>query len=615
MGDLDWRSSRRFIVRLDTPDGQSSDQRNTLGTGFFVAYGKVLTCAHVVYDAMAGGPLDKVLVVPDRSLRSQPVLARVVARTDPPTKSVLWPMPDLALLELEADLHHEVLRLSPQRRLSVDRRYQAWGYAPRADGETPEGASVSFRFEGHDGDGYLRLAAGQAAAGLSGSPLVDAARPDEVLGVIAASRDPHADLGGWAVPVSALEDPGLPRPQWTSAPEPKPLPKPLRDVLWENSQWDQDPPLPAPDSAPVPRAVVLRRSYRLGAAFARLGRMELLAQRYAAADQDSAERGRYIAKYYGVCVDACRFLTVVAPPGELTNEERDNATAVRIGHAERIAAQLQREQGERESAEFGARAAAALRLGLRAGIAPAMLPHLRPEQRAESARGLMALATELRLPQMLIDRVEALTAGADQEAVQTEAFALDDEVSRWFEEQARTGLWMRLSLCTFWRLAWRACLAALARSEHMAPGLAGGLMGRARGYGTWLGLPAANLPEITGVRPEDGAHAMHYLLHELPDPMVTVVKERYGEDACGLLWICTRLVGWLIFPDDGLRASIAAGTAKKCVSLGFPDDLHREVVSSLGSGQDFGAVKDAVWKFNQEVNGFYLEHTPQANLA
>ncbi|MET7883311.1 trypsin-like peptidase domain-containing protein [Streptomyces avermitilis] len=610
MSELDWRSSRRFIVRLDTPGGHSSDQRNTLGTGFFVAYGKVLTCAHVVYDAMASGPLDKVLVVPDRSLCSTPVLARVVARTDPPTQSVLWPMPDLALLELEADLHHEVLRLSPQRRLSVDRRYQAWGYAPRADGETPEGASVSFRLEGHDGDGYLRLAAGQAAAGLSGSPLVDATRPDEVLGVIAASRDPRADLGGWAVPVSALENPGVPKPQGKSAPESKPLPKPLRDVLWENSQWDQDPPLPAPDSAPVPPAVLLRRSYRLGAALARLGRMESLAQQY----PDSTERGWYIAKYYGICVDACRFLTVVAPPGELTDEERGNATVVRIGHADRIAGQLQREQGERESADFGASAAAALRLGLRVGIAPAMLPHLPPEQRAESTRSLMALATGLRLPQTLIDRVEAVTAGTDQEVMQSAVFALDDEVSRWFEEQARTGLWLRLCLCTFWRLAWRACLAALARSEHMAPGLAGGLIGRARGYGTWLGLPAANLPEITGVRPEDGAHAMHYLLHELPDPMLTVAKERYGEDARSLLWICTRLVGWLIFPDDGLRAPIAADTEKRCLSLGFPDDLHREVVSSLRSGQDFGTVKEAVWKFNQEVNGFYFPQGAPSRL-
>lgn len=86
--------------------------------------------------------------------------------------------------------------------------HQAWGYAPRADGG-PDGAPVSFLFDGREGDGYLRLAAGQAAAGVSGKPLVDAARPDEVLGVIAASRDVRTDLGGWAAPTAAQENPGL----------------------------------------------------------------------------------------------------------------------------------------------------------------------------------------------------------------------------------------------------------------------------------------------------------------------------------------------------------------------------------------------------------------------
>ncbi|WP_329282030.1 S1 family peptidase [Streptomyces sp. NBC_01451] len=606
MGELDWRSSRRFIVRLHTPDG-----RHTLGTGFFVAYGKVLTCAHVVHDASEGGPLDKVLVFPDPSLRSEPVLARVTASTEPPSDAVLWPMPDLALLELEGDLHHEVLPLRPQRRLRPDARYQTWGYAPRADGETPDGTSVSFRFEGYDGDGYLRLAAGQAAAGLSGSPLVDATRPDEVIGVIAASRDVRTDLGGWATPVSALEDLDA------TAPEAKPLLKPLQDVLWENSQWEQDPPLPAPDSAPLPRAVVLRRSYRLGSALARLGRAETLAHRYGDGDSDGsgedtgelAERQRYITKNHEIAVDACRFLSAVAPPRALPDQERSEATVVRIGHAERIAGQLQREHGERESADFGAMVSGALRLGLRAGIAPAMLPHLPPEQRDQSTRSLLALAAGLGLPQELRDDVRAMADAADSEAMQSGVFALDDRISLWFDHQARGDLWVRLSLCTLWRLAWRACLAALARSEHMEAGLVGGMMGRARGYGTWLGLPVTKLREATGNRPEDGAHAMHYLLHELPDPLLTVLKERYGEDAHRLLWLCTRLVGWLIFPEDELRTSIASNTESKCVSLGFPDDLGGEVVSALRSGEGFDVVKSAVWEFNQRVNKFYF---PQA---
>ncbi|MGH3812952.1 MAG: trypsin-like serine protease [Pseudonocardiaceae bacterium] len=44
---------RRFVVRIDTPDG-------TTGTGVLVAPGWVLTCAHVVES------WDAVRVVPDR---------------------------------------------------------------------------------------------------------------------------------------------------------------------------------------------------------------------------------------------------------------------------------------------------------------------------------------------------------------------------------------------------------------------------------------------------------------------------------------------------------------------------------------------------------------------
>ncbi|CAL9676046.1 hypothetical protein SUDANB105_07891 [Streptomyces sp. enrichment culture] len=594
MGELDWRLSRRFIVRLDVPDEHSPRRQGTLGTGFFVAYGKVLTCAHVVCDASTGIPLEEVLVVPDPSLGSAPVAARVVACTEPPTQGVLWPLPDLALLELESDLHHEVLPLRPQRRLAVGGWYQAWGYAPRADGEVPDGAPVSFRFEGHEGDGYLRLASGQAAAGLSGSPLVDAARPDEVLGVIAASRDLRTDLGGWAAPVAALEDPGLT------------LPGPLRDVLWENSLWEQDTPLPAPENVPVPPSAVLRRSYRLGSALARLGRMESVAHRYREGSEELAERERYLAEYRAICADACRFLSVVAPPGRLAEEEGNDATVLRIGHANRIAGQLRREHGERGTPDFGARAVAALQLGLKIGVCPAMLPQLSPEQRAESTRGLLALASELELPRELVERAGAMAGAAGQEVMQDGAFAFDDEVSLWYEHQVRRHLWARLSLCTLWRMAWRACLAALARSERMAPGLAGGLMGRARGYGARLDLPVAGLLEATGNPAEDGAHAVHYLLHRLPDPLLTVLRERYGQDSHSLLWICTRLVGWLIYPDDVLRESIASGVERRCVSLGFPDDLPGEVVAALRSGQDFGTVKNLVWEFNQKVNEFYF---------
>ena len=60
-----------------------------------------------------------------------------------------------------------------------------------------------FGFEGVEGDGYLRLKAGQAAPGLSGAPLVCPVRR-AVVGVVCATRGAQSDLGGWAAPVSAL---------------------------------------------------------------------------------------------------------------------------------------------------------------------------------------------------------------------------------------------------------------------------------------------------------------------------------------------------------------------------------------------------------------------------
>ena len=67
----------------------------------------------------------------------------------------------------------------------------------------PAGSPASFRFEGVEGDGFFRLKAGQAAPGLSGSPLMCPSRR-AVVGVVAVSRDTRSDLGGWAAPVSAL---------------------------------------------------------------------------------------------------------------------------------------------------------------------------------------------------------------------------------------------------------------------------------------------------------------------------------------------------------------------------------------------------------------------------
>ncbi|MGQ0773151.1 MAG: tetratricopeptide repeat-containing S1 family peptidase [Pseudonocardiales bacterium] len=188
---------RRYVVRVDSEDRQPQ------GSGFFVAPGWVLTCAHVVKAA------ERVIIVPVQG--AMPIPATVAARsaTRIPGPSGFWPFPDLALIRLDTALEHPCVLLDT--RTPVDGECHSWGYATREDGVTPTGSPASFRFEGVEGDDYLKLKAGQAPPGLSGAPLVCPGRR-AVVGVMSMTRDKHDALGGWAAPISALltGGPGVP---------------------------------------------------------------------------------------------------------------------------------------------------------------------------------------------------------------------------------------------------------------------------------------------------------------------------------------------------------------------------------------------------------------------
>ncbi|MGH3844848.1 MAG: S1 family peptidase, partial [Pseudonocardiaceae bacterium] len=194
-GRVESHELRRYVVRVDGEDRQPQ------GTGFFVAPGWVLTCAHVVKAA------EKVLIVP-RSATEVPgtVAARSAARVGP---SAFWPFPDLALIRLDIAVDHPCVLLDT--RTPLDGECHAWGYAKREETVVPTGSPASFRFEGVEGDDYLKLKAGQAAPGLSGAPLVCPGRR-AVVGVMTMTRDKRDDLGGWSAPISALltGGPGVP---------------------------------------------------------------------------------------------------------------------------------------------------------------------------------------------------------------------------------------------------------------------------------------------------------------------------------------------------------------------------------------------------------------------
>lgn len=200
----------KHVVRIEKGDGK------ILGSGFFVAPGWALTCAHVVAD------LDDVELLPVAG--GERLLAHVEARSTPPPpgwQSNLRPFPDLALLSFAGGRgHHCALLATAQPGQVYD--CHTWGYARRETGVEPVGSPASFSFQGVEGDGFFALKADVVRPGISGGPLVC---PDRraVTGVMTGTRDPRAPLGGWAAPISALRHvgPGVP------------------DVLsrWERASW------------------------------------------------------------------------------------------------------------------------------------------------------------------------------------------------------------------------------------------------------------------------------------------------------------------------------------------------------------------------------------------
>lgn len=190
---VDSRALRRYIVRI-----HDADSGSVRGTGFFVAPGKVLTCAHVVEDD------DEVDLVSAVDLRSPPRRAKVCARSEPGEPGQApWPFPDLAVLNI-SDRRHPCPPLYAGDPDNNDECH-AYGFLPNQlyRGEVPTGSGRTFKFESVDGAGYLVVKQGQVAPGLSGAPLLCPVTR-AVVGVVVATREAENDLGGWASPIAAL---------------------------------------------------------------------------------------------------------------------------------------------------------------------------------------------------------------------------------------------------------------------------------------------------------------------------------------------------------------------------------------------------------------------------
>ena len=167
-------------VRLSTPQEEH-------GTGFFVAPGHILTCAHVVETTK--GELISI------NWQGQNYTDQVVEMRLPEDTKAL----DLALLRLTTDVfNHPCVYLDEVIDLN-DALYN-YGYTKAY----PKGDPATFEFEGNTGDQppLLKFKEGQVCPGLSGSPLLNQ-RTGMVCGIVNLTRDRHTDLGGRGVPISA----------------------------------------------------------------------------------------------------------------------------------------------------------------------------------------------------------------------------------------------------------------------------------------------------------------------------------------------------------------------------------------------------------------------------
>lgn len=600
---------RRHIVRIDgaEPAGSvdgDSDRDVILGTGFFVAPGWVLTAAHVAYNR------DQVIVVPDTSVSQRIFVATVQARSASPGGAGLWPFPDLCLLRIDEHLDHPCALLDVSGPAG-DVDCHTWGFPqdkwahtnvvrvartgrPGAD---PTGSPVTFSFEGVEGNGFLKLKAGQAERGLSGAPLVCPARR-AVVGVISATRDLHSPLGAWAAPVSVLLAGGLDE-----------LADHSRLIGWENRlaveadrtirpyrSWDRvftttavlPRPVP-PRCRNLPHAIILRRAHRLGARFALLARLESMPK--------SEERARGIESYESACRDDCDVFAIPFPYTSPSGGKRVDTLLSRIRQGNQLKKMI--------SQDIGVRTASAFDLGFQVALSPEMVPFLPPAERAKMIRSIADLANQVELSTELTDGVtEFLNSAIDRDAMLNGVFDHNDQVSLWFECKALNDAWMRSMHCTLWRFAKSAAFAAIGQAHKMKREVIDSFLEQARGFGNELGLELPPLFTPTGEKTTDCAMALHYILVEITKPFERQLNDRFGQSALNLLVVCSRLYAWLIWTDQEGGRAIAKIIDDKCEALGIPRPVYCELVDALRSGSDFAEIKALAEQFDAAVTKF-----------
>jgi superfamily II DNA or RNA helicase len=168
----------------------SSGPRKGYGTGFFVAPGLIVTCAHVIGDPFRP---EFEVVWNGKTIRAT-LLQHLASGSDDRASPN---GPDLALASVELDQHPCVLLLPD---IGVGDNLYTFGYTD----QYPDGDSASLIFEGFSSNREtLKLKQGQVRPGLSGAPLLNL-RTGCVCGMVRTSRDRGSDLGGRAISTQTI---------------------------------------------------------------------------------------------------------------------------------------------------------------------------------------------------------------------------------------------------------------------------------------------------------------------------------------------------------------------------------------------------------------------------
>ncbi|MFD9334192.1 trypsin-like peptidase domain-containing protein [Streptomyces sp. NPDC060028] len=210
---------RAATVRVHAPSGGYDSSGNswsgpTWGSGFFIAPGWVLTCAHVVGEGGAAvrlvGREVAITFQSGNAAGNGAASGTVAGRVDcvlperlegrRPGRRSLWDLPDLALVRVLAPVSHACAWLTDRPR---PRLAEVAYFGCTEDLGTPEITGRTTRLRGSAGNGAAIRLGGEdeIEPGMSGGPVVDLAT-GEVVGVVKARR--HTGGGGLAVSVVQL---------------------------------------------------------------------------------------------------------------------------------------------------------------------------------------------------------------------------------------------------------------------------------------------------------------------------------------------------------------------------------------------------------------------------